>query len=598
MPFTVLSEERIERRMIIILYAGALALLGILLFATYSNMKQHNDAVRSIRRYNYGMLELSDVLASLQRQEASTRGYLLTNDTSELALYHQSRPAEEDRFDVADSLLTDTAWRVQLHLLRIRCDEAQDQLAELVAHKVKEIPLPDSTLAALRASRMSLNEVRDVHDRIMDQLRAGRETFLFTEQNKLVDTPVMLIVYSALAIAATALLFWRFSRALRNTERTKESLQVNLAQLDKEVQHRASVQDMLQKVLDTSPNGIMVFRSLKDPSKALVDFELLAANRQANVIAQRSDLLGKRLLAEMPGHFTAGLFDAFAQVVGTGVPFRKDLHFQGNGKDIWFSTHAVRFEDGFMVTLADITDQKRAQEVNAEADRIALTGQITRTVAHEVRNPLTNIHLAVEQLHDEVQDRDDLVLTFFHIIDRNLKRIGTLINEMLESSKKRELNLTPCKLEDIVQIAMKHVADRLSLKAIKGETEVAGGLPHVRVDRELMNLAISNITTNAVEAMEQGKGRLHLKAYRVGEEVLLEITDNGKGIAPENLGRLFEPFYSGRLGGLGLGLTTTRSILNSHGIKLEVRSTWGKGTTFILRIPSEVFVVGISTAPS
>ncbi len=72
----------------------------------------------------------------------------------------------------------------------------------------------------------------------------------------------------------------------------------------------------------------------------------------------------------------------------------------------------------------------------------------------------------------------------------------------------------------------------------------------------------------------------------------MEINDNGKGIPQENLARLFEPFYSGRPGGLGLGLTTTRSILNSHKIKLEVQSEAGQGTTFTLRFPAEVFVPG------
>jgi signal transduction histidine kinase len=590
MPFNVRSEERYERRMIVILYVGTLALLGVLLYATYSNMRQHNDAARSIRLYNYGMLELSDLLSDLQDQETGARGYLLTQDTTFLAPYHRGRLADGGRLHAADSLLTDTVWRVQLHVLRIRCNEAEEQLTDLVMRMDSGALLTDTAVAALRASKISMDGVRDVQGRIMEQLRRERDSFLSTERSTLVGTPLALVLYSALAIAATALLFWRLSRALRNTERTKQTLHLNLAQLDKEVGQRTSVQDMLQKVLDTSPNGIMVFRSIKDEDGAVIDFEFLAANRQANAIAERNDLVGKRLLAEMPEHFTAGLFDAFVHVVGTGIPFRKDLHYVGNGQNLWFSTHAVRFEDGFMITLANITDQKRAQEVNAEADRIELTGQITRTVAHEVRNPLTNIHLAVEQLHDEVHDRDELVQPFFQIIDRNLKRIGTLINEMLESSKKRELNLVPCKMEDIVQNAMKHVADRLALKGIRGEMGLAADLPEVMVDRELLNLAITNIAINAVEAMEPGHGQLRMGAYRLGEEVLLEIEDNGRGIPQKNLSRLFEPFYSGRPGGLGLGLTTTRSILNGHKIKLEVRSAVAEGSTFTLRFPSEVFV--------
>ncbi|MCC7502455.1 MAG: hypothetical protein IT229_07985, partial [Flavobacteriales bacterium] len=141
-----------------------------------------------------------------------------------------------------------------------------------------------------------------------------------------------------------------------------------------------------------------------------------------------------------------------------------------------------------------------------------------------------------------------------------------------------------------VHNALKSVNDRLELKGIKSEIGLANELPAVMVDCELINLAITNIAVNAVEAMEPGKGQLRLGAYRLGDEVLLEIADNGKGIPPENLNRLFEPFYSGRTGGLGLGLTTTRSILNSHRIKLEVQSMVGHGTTFTLRFPSEVLV--------
>jgi signal transduction histidine kinase len=244
-----------------------------------------------------------------------------------------------------------------------------------------------------------------------------------------------------------------------------------------------------------------------------------------------------------------------------------------------------------MVTLADITEQRRAQEVNSEAERIALTGQITRTVAHEVRNPLTNIQLATEQLHEEVVDREDLLRMYFEIIDRNVKRIAGLVNGMLESSRKRQLTLVPCRLEEVVHLAMKQVKDRMELKRIEGVLKIADHLPEVMADPDLLNLAISNITVNAVESMGDDGGVLCMMAHRVGEEVLLEISDTGKGIPKEQLGRLFEPFYTARPGGLGLGLTTTRSILNGHHIKLEVNSTEGEGTTFTLRFPRTVFAM-------
>ncbi len=592
MPLIPYTGERDERRLIVILYFGTLALLLILLYATWTNMRLYTDSVNEIRRYNLAQIELNDLIASLQDQESAARGFLLTSDTAYLEPSKDGRNRDAEHFAKIDSLLIGDGWHAQLGLLQVRCNEVKELFSRLVNDPSSFAPTSERALEHLAQSKAAMDEVRMLHSRLLAQIQMERESHMRVEVRDGLEAPVMLILYSALAIAATALLFSRLSRALRSTENSKLLLQQKVAELDKEVEVRTSVQDLLQKVLDTSPNGIMTFRSIKNGAGRIVDFEFLSSNHRANAVVGRSDLPGKRLLAEMPENGNSGLFDAYVNVVSTGAPFRNEFQYKGEGINLWFSTHAVRFEDGFMVTFSDITEQKRAQEVNVEADRITLTGQISRTVAHEVRNPLTNIHLAIEQLHDEVQDRDELVLPFFQIIDRNLKRIGTLIKEMLESSKKRDLDLVPCKLEDIVHNAIKHVDDRLALKGIKSEVEVANDLPDVLADRELINLAISNIAVNAVEAMEPGKGELRMGAYRAVDEVLLEISDNGKGIPKENLARLFEPFYSGRPGGLGLGLTTTRSILNSHRIKLEVQSEEGQGTTFTLRFPAEVFVPG------
>jgi len=586
-PFT---SERDERRLIVILYFGTLALLLILLYATVTNMRRYTDSVNEIRTYNLAQMELTDLLSRLQDQESAARGFLLTNDTAYLQPSSGARDRNAVHFEKVDSLLTGDGWHAQLGMLLVRCNEVEELLAELVNDRSSLAPTSEKALQRLARSKAAMDEVRVLHATLLAQIHLEREGYMRTEVRDGLDAPLMLILYSVLAIAATALLFSRLSRALRSTETSKQLLQEKVGELGLEVKTRTSVQGLLQKVLDTSPNGIMTFQSIKDLTGRIVDFEFISSNQRANAIVGRNDLFGKRLLSEMPENGTSGLFDAFVTVVSTGTAFRNEFQYKGEGIDLWFSTHAVRFEDGFMVTFADITEQRHAQEVNAEADRIALTGQITRTVAHEVRNPLTNIHLAIEQLHDEVQDRDELVLPFFQIIDRNLKRIGTLIKEMLESSKKRDLDLMHCKLEDIVNNALKQVQDRLALKGIKSEMVVANDLPEVLADCELINLAITNLAVNAVEAMETGKGALRVGAYRVGDEVVMEIADNGKGIPQENIARLFEPFYSGRPGGLGLGLTTTRSILNGHKVKLEVHSEVGQGTTFTLRFPAEVCV--------
>ncbi len=586
---SIYSKERDERRMIIILYCGTLIIMLILLYATYVNMRQFSDAASELRRYNLALVELGALHVDLQEQESIVVGCLLTADSmcgDELRISGMDLTLHANRLD---SLLPEPSWRAQLSALHRSASRVRSSLSTLLEVPTRSPGDLGRITTELERERAAMDGFREVHARMLTTVRSAREPMMERQRIDGFSTPIMLILYSALAIAATALLFWRVSRALSSTERAKLDLQIKLAELDMEVEIRTSIQNTLQRVLDTSPNGIMTFRALRDDHDSIIDFEFLTTNEQANAMVGRSDLVGKRLLQEMPENRVMGLFDGYVEVVETGVAFRKEFHYKGSGIDTWFSNHAVRLEDGFMVTFSDITEQRRAQEVNVEADRIALTGQITRTVAHEVRNPLTNIHLAMEQLYDEVEDREEQVRPFFDIIDRNVKRIGSLINGMLESSRKHELSLVPCRMDDIISNAMDQVADRLELKRVKGKVSVAEDLPEVMADRDLINLAITNIAINAVEAMEEEKGVLRMSAYRMGEEVLLEIADNGRGIPPENLSRLFEPFYSGRPGGLGLGLTTARSIFYGHQIRLEVRSTIDEGTTFLLRFPSAIF---------
>lgn len=589
MPIRMYSKERDERRMIIILYFGTLVLMLILLYATYSNIRQLSAANTELRRYDGALLQLAELRSDAHDVEDAVDVHFLTGDTNDLVDAAFARSRFPHHVQVLDSLLPTPSWAAQLKALYRVTERSMAQLER--ARKVDPDEDGQEVLMKFKErERPTQDAFWSMYDSTVATLQQARRPLLEEQRIDGFSTPIMLLLYSALAIAATALLFWRVSRALSNTERAKIDLQMKLLELDGEVHNRRSIQNMLQRVLDTSPNGIMTFSPVRDERGHIIDFVFLSTNRQADAMVKRSDLVGKRLLEEMPENRTSGLFDAYVQVVETGAAYRNEFFYEGDGIATWFSNHAVRLEDGFMVTFSDVTENRRAQEVNAEADRIALTGQISRTVAHEVRNPLTNIQLAAEQLHDEVEDREEDVKPFFDIIDRNVKRIGTLINDMLESSKKRELNLKPCSFEDIVGSPLKQVSDRLELKRVEAAMTVAPDLPEVLADRELIEMAITNIAINAVEAMEEGSGRLRLEVYRAGDEVLLEIADNGKGIPPENLARLFEPFYSGRSGGLGLGLTTTRGILNSHQVSMDVRSNPGEGTTFILRFPKAIFV--------
>lgn len=587
-----LQKDREERRLTTMLYIGTVVVMLILLYATYQNFRKYAHTVGEVTVHNMALLELEGMLSSLRDAETGVRGYLLTNDTVFLEPYR-----------LANRRIYDHTARLGLHGLNAGDSLGLDELRHfssalermwrsLVFNSGRVEPSDTALMYGLGESKAVMDSIRVVHDRLGRDRTQRRDLLLTQQRTEGVDAPFMLVIYSLLAILATAILFWRLTRTLRRNEEVRLALRAKVRDLDMEVAQRSSLQAQLQQVLDVSPSGIMSFRSIRDAGGRIVDFEWLSSNRMANASVGRDDLVGKRLLEEMPENRTTGLFDAYVRTVEEDAHSVKEFHYSGSGLNSWFRHHAVKLEDGFMVTFSDITEQKRAEQINQESDRLELTAQITRTVAHEVRNPLTNIHLALEQIQDEVLDRQDAVQPYFAIIDRNLKRIGTLIKEMLESSRKRELDPVPCRMDDFVTNALRTVGDRLSLKGMTSMVEVEQDLPEVMADCELMNMAITNIAVNAVEAMEQGKGLLAFKVSRDPSAVVMEITDNGKGIPPENIQRLFEPFYSGRPGGLGLGLTAARSILHSHGVQLDVRSTVGAGTTFTLRFPERIFVPG------
>ncbi|WP_332871432.1 two-component system sensor histidine kinase NtrB [Spirosoma rhododendri] len=215
-----------------------------------------------------------------------------------------------------------------------------------------------------------------------------------------------------------------------------------------------------------------------------------------------------------------------------------------------------------------------------------MTGKIARSIAHEVRNPLTNLSLALEQLKDELQTDDEYVTMFTDIIGRNVDRIGQLITEMLNSSKPREPERRRQDLNEVVRSTVQMVNDRIKLKRMRLETSYSNENCQLLLDREQIKTAILNLLVNAVEAMEEGKGILTVRTGTTeGNKVFVQITDNGGGISPTVRQRLFDPFFTGKSGGMGLGLTATQNIVSSHKGTIDVESEVGVGTTFRLTFP-------------
>ncbi len=227
------------------------------------------------------------------------------------------------------------------------------------------------------------------------------------------------------------------------------------------------------------------------------------------------------------------------------------------------------------------------QKANAElrellqTEKLASSGRIARTIAHEVRNPLTNILLAADQVRRDMGEAihaDTAVM--LEMIHRNGHRINQLITDLLASTEFPPLEYQRISIHTLLDQSLAAAQDRIQLKDLRVVKEYAGGADEVLVDVEKMQIAFLNIIINAVEAMEPGQGILRLKTEREGNQCLVSIADNGSGIAPDALTKLFEPYFSGKQNGNGLGLTHTYTIILTHKGSISVESKVGQGTTF------------------
>ena len=217
------------------------------------------------------------------------------------------------------------------------------------------------------------------------------------------------------------------------------------------------------------------------------------------------------------------------------------------------------------------------------SEKFSATGRIARTIAHEVRNPLTNIGLAVAQIKGDKPVEDESRAMLFDIVNRNSLRINQLISELLDATRFSELNFTPVLINTLLDEALKLAKDRLDLTHIKVETEYSADICKISVDTEKIKIAFLNLIVNAVEAMEPDKGVLKILTKGEDDKCIVEITDNGHGMTDEQLNNVFEPYFSTKENGNGLGLTNTANIILNHKGDIGVTSKPGTGTRFTIK---------------
>jgi signal transduction histidine kinase len=206
--------------------------------------------------------------------------------------------------------------------------------------------------------------------------------------------------------------------------------------------------------------------------------------------------------------------------------------------------------------------------------------EFTYTLAHEIRNPLSTINLAVDML--KLTSDEDEKKTCLDIISRNSLRINNLLTDLLTSYQLDELKLQKYSIDQIIDDVLLLIGDRLTMKNVKVSKYYSTRNCKILLNKEKIKIALTNIMINAVEAMPLEKGHLKLVTKLLNGKCVVEIEDNGSGISKENLKKIFTPYFTSKPGGMGLGLSSSLDILRANHFHVNVQSQEGIGTRFIL----------------
>jgi signal transduction histidine kinase len=231
------------------------------------------------------------------------------------------------------------------------------------------------------------------------------------------------------------------------------------------------------------------------------------------------------------------------------------------------------------------TARQESEDKLILSERLAFTGRIAASIAHEIRNPLTNVIMSIQQLKKAINIGNPKV-KHIDIIERNTERIKYLIAELLNCARPPKLNICPYDIHLLLKNILESTNVKIRLQKIKVFKTFTSKPSTISMDKEHMERALSNIVTNAIEAMPKG-GILTIITELKGDCFMIKVQDSGRGIPEKDIIRIFDPFFSSKPKGVGLGLTVCYGIIVSHGGTIEVESKLRKGSIFMVSLPVE-----------
>jgi signal transduction histidine kinase len=335
-------------------------------------------------------------------------------------------------------------------------------------------------------------------------------------------------------------------------------------------------------------NGVLAIT--RDGRLALINDE---AYRVFGIEARTSDL-GQPISTVLKAHpdvvrVLTGVFDLHH------LPNRVEMRLKPQNKVIGYTLAHVRSDDGEVVGAAmffkDLTRVEQIEERERLRDRLAAVGEMAAVIAHEVKNPLAGIEVMAGLLRRKIPEAPDAQSVLTDIINE-AKMANAIVQEVLDFVRPIRLQVERTAVADAVQAAI-HLADT---KATRGDVDVQvklqDRLPQIQGDQHQLMQLFTNLLMNAYEAMG-GKGQIVITGESVRledglegrEAVRVEVTDDGPGIPQDVAEKVFDPFFSTKPQGSGLGRAIVRKIVDAHDGRIDLRTSQGQGTTIRVTLP-------------
>ncbi len=355
------------------------------------------------------------------------------------------------------------------------------------------------------------------------------------------------------------------------------------AKLKKLMLELATEKDLYNLVFDSMMEGVIVTNRDNQViliNRAMEEFIGIPRNR-----VYRSDIEECKFDPEIRELLAESLLNGEKVVDREG-------HLKRTGKTFTLSVIPLLHQDateGHIVLLVDITEKKEREIQLRQAESLAALTTLSAGVAHEIKNPLTSIDIHIQLLKREIAklegEEAENMKGLLAVVKEEVDRLNSIVQDFLFAVRPMSMNLDRENINELIQELVEFLKYELLEQDVDVVLELGDDLPLLLTDAKYLKQALLNVIKNAVEAIqEQGRIRIRTSQSAAGD-VVIDIMDNGKGIPEDHMGKIFEPYFTTRKFGTGLGLVIVYKVVKEFGGEIKVKSEEKVGTTFTITLP-------------